>query len=216
MKLVITSHIKGSIALKHILDSLSCLDTFKDIETIVAIGGYYDNKDYEIEKKDNITYIKCNHNSIDYTAMIALAELYSQDENEYYFYVHDTCKAGPDFLNKIRSIDLTNVSSIKLDEVCSKSMGVYSQKIINKFKDFLMTKKNISESRLMEFKVNCHEDYIFQNDPLCFALNNRKSMDFTGPVNYYGTGIPRYIVHFENVDLYKIQANYGVFWTLDN
>ena len=73
---------------------------FNDFEIIIAIGGYYELLDYEIEKKENITYIKCNHNSIDFTVLIALLELYHNDTDEHYFYLHDTCKIGEKFYDK--------------------------------------------------------------------------------------------------------------------
>ena len=51
---------------------------------IVAIDGYYNNTTYEIQKNDNITTIYYNHNSIDYTALITVLELYYDYIDEYY------------------------------------------------------------------------------------------------------------------------------------
>ena len=69
-----------------------------------------------------------------------MLELYN-NTNEYYVYLHDTCKIGKNFYNKIKSIDLSNVSSIKINKSFSMNIGIYSQRIINEFKDFLLSKK---------------------------------------------------------------------------
>ena len=134
MKIVINSH-KNSIASAHLLESLKN----SIYEIIVVIGGYYNLNDYEVTTTGNITYIRCNHNSIDFTGLIALVELY--DKDDYYFYLHDTCKVGKNFIDKLKSIDLTNVSSIRIKKSFSMNIGIYSQKLINEFKDFLLTKK---------------------------------------------------------------------------
>jgi hypothetical protein len=156
---------------------------FSCYDVIVMIGGYYNNKCYEtyhsIEQIDNITYIRCNHNSIDFTGLITLLELYNKNENDHYFYLHDTCKIGNNFYKKLASIDLTNVSSIKLNKWFSMNMGIYSQKIINKFKDFLLSKKNTDEHRSMEFKcINFQKSYQQKNNPFYFDLSKKKGLNF--------------------------------------
>ena len=75
MKIVINSHINGTIALDHLLESMKLYKEFNEYEIIIIIGGYYKNNNYEIKKVDNLTYIYCNHNSIDFTGLIALLEL---------------------------------------------------------------------------------------------------------------------------------------------
>jgi hypothetical protein len=227
MKIVINSYIKNTIALNHLLDSMKQQSEFTRYDVFVMIGGYYNNKCYEIyrsvEKVDNITYIRCNHNSIDFTGLITLLELYSKNEDEYYFYLHDTCKIGDNFFKKLESIDLTNVSSIKLNKWFSMNMGIYSQKIINQSKEFLLSKKNTDESRSMEFKcVNFQEDFIFNNDPNNILLDNYDGPECNGEqVDYYNTGTMRIVEYYPNIDLYKIKANWrekslinGI-WTLN-
>ena len=95
MKIVINSHIKSRVPLEHLLES------FKEVqciyEIIVVIGGYYDVPGYKVFKQNDITYIHCNHNSIDFTGLIALLELYNDNVDEYYTYLHDTCKIGKNF-----------------------------------------------------------------------------------------------------------------------
>lgn len=218
MKIVINSHNKSNIALQHLLESMRKEKEFNDFELIIIIGGYYNNINYEINKIDNITYIKCNHNSIDFTGLITLSELYYDNISEYYLYLHDTCKIGVNFYKKIKSIDLTNISSIKINKFFSMNIGIYSQEIINNFKNFLSQKKNTHENKCMEFKsVNCNEDYIFNNDKNNILLDNYDGWDYTGPTDYYNTGTMRIVEYYPNLDLYKIKANWGKGrWTLNN
>lgn len=215
MKIVINSHAKSNIALQHLLESLKENDIVIDI--IVVIGGHYNLNNYEITKDENITYIRVNHNSIDFTGLITLLELYN-NTNDYYVYLHDTCKIGKNFYNKIKSIDLTNVSSIKINKRFSMNIGIYSQKIINQFNDFLLSKKNTNENECMKYKsINFNEDYIFNNDPNNKLLDNYDAWNYTGPSDYYNTGTMRIVEYYPNLDLYKIKANWGQgTWTLNN
>ena len=219
MKIVINSHIKSDIALQHLLESFREND-INVFPLIIVIGGYYNLKNYEIiEDKDNknITYIHANHNSIDFTGLITLMELYSDDVNEHYMYLHDTCKIGKNFYNKIKSIDLTNVSSIKINLFFSMNIGIYSQNIINNFKDFLLSKKNTDENRCMDFKAWNTEDHIFNNDTNNKLLDNYAGHNYTGPSDYYNTGTMRIVEYYPNLDLYKIKANWGQgSWILNN
>jgi hypothetical protein len=210
MRIVINSHIHSNIALTHLLESLKLCNEYIYYDIIVAIGGYYNIKDYEINKIDNITYIKCNHNSIDYTGLIMLYEVYKDIfQNEHYVYLHDTCKVGKNFLAILNRMDITNVTSIKINKMFSMNIGIYSQKIINEFSDFLLIKKNIDNNKLMEYKLLSHEDYIFNNDKNNILLDNYNGYNATGPTDYYGTGTMRIVEYYPNLDLYKIKANWG-------
>ena len=208
MKIVINSHTKSNIALLHLLDSMKQYKEHLEFEMIVVIGGYYDHTDYQIETQGNITYIKSMYNSIDYTGLIALLELYKNDE--YYFYMHDTCKVGPDFFNKLRSIDLTNVSSIRIHAKYSMNIGIYSSKIINIYKEFLLDFKNTSEKHVMDFKYKAFrsEDHIFRQDTKNSVLDKYAGWSYTGPTDYYNTGTMRIVEHYPSLDLYKIKANF--------
>ena len=216
MKIVINSHAKSNIALQHLLESLKEND-INYCDVIVVIGGYYNLNNYEISKDENITYIHANHNSIDFTGLITLLELYN-NTNEYYVYLHDTCKIGKNFYNKIKLIDLTNVSSIKINKSFPMNIGIYSQRIINEFSDFLLSKKNTNESECMKYKsINYNEDYIFNNDQNNKLLDNYDGWNYTGPSDYYNTGTMRIVEYYPNLDLYKIKANWGQgTWTLNN
>jgi hypothetical protein len=216
MKIVINSHSKSNIALQHLLDSLKEND-INYCPIIIVIGGYYNLINYDITVDENITYIRANHNSIDFTGLITLLELY-YNSNDYYLYLHDTCKIGKNFYNKLKLIDLTNVSSIKINKAFSMNIGIYSQAIINHFKDFLLTKKNTDENKCMLFKsINYNEDFIFNNDSNNIILDNYDGWNYTGPTDYYNNGTLRIVEYYPNLDLFKIKANWGQgTWTLNN
>ena len=110
MKIVINSHDKSDVALNHLLESMKSCEEYNEYEIIIVIGGYYSNTNcYEMSRNENITYIKCNFNNLDLTGLTTLMELYGGDVDEYYVYLHDTCKVGNNFYKKIKSIDLSNV-----------------------------------------------------------------------------------------------------------
>jgi hypothetical protein len=211
-KIVINSHINGNVALNHLLESMKIHKEYYDYEIIVIIGGHYNNPDYEILQNENIRYIKCNHNSIDFTGLITLNELYRDNINDYYLYLHDTCKVGEKFFKIIQSIDLTNVSSIKIIQMYSMNIGIYSQKLINTFTDFLSHQKNINENELHIFKTMgiYNEDYIFKSDNNNIVLNNYNGGDCIGPLDYYNTGTMRIVEYYPNLDIYKMKANWHI------
>ena len=217
MKIVINSHIRSDIARVHFLESIQKYTEYKNYEYIIVIGGYYNLSDYEIYKEDNITYIKANHNSIDFTGLIALLQLYSQ-ENEYYLYLHDTCKVGPEFFKKLQNINLENISSLSLTKFPSMSMGIYSQIIINQNKDFLLSRINKNENDLYQFKKWAieEEDRIFKHDPNTKIIDNHHNRTVTGPTDYYGTGTMRIVEYYSNLDLYKIKSCWGQGISLGN
>lgn len=78
MKIIINSHIESDIPRNHLLESFKENDV--DLScVIVVLGGYYDLADYEIITEKDITYIRANHNSIDFTGLIMLLELFHDD-----------------------------------------------------------------------------------------------------------------------------------------
>lgn len=213
LKIVINSNNNGNIALNLLLESMKLCEEYNDYEIIIIVGGYYNNKDYEIVQKGNITYIHCNHSSFDFTGLITLIELFENSINNYYLYLHDTCRVGKDFYKKLQSVNLTNISSIKINKGASMNIGFYSQKILNKFKIYLLNKKNTDVNKLMEFKrISIQdEDYIFKNDKYNITLYNfYLNCSTLKPIDYYKTGTMRIVEYYNNLDLYKIKANWYI------
>lgn len=206
MKIVINSHKNSSLALEVLLKSF--LDLKSKPEIIICIGGFYDSIPYDISKDDNITTIKCNHNSIDWTSFITLLETNIVPDG-HIFYMHDTCKVGPNFLQNLNKINLVNVSTMSIsDNSKNMNMGFYSIAYLKKHESFIIQQKNTSEIQVQEFKKKGFqtEDYLFNKNP-----NHKKFSGFakiSEPADFYGTGVLRIIRYFETIDLYKIQANW--------
>jgi len=216
-RIIINSHSESSIALNHLLDSLKLDIRNKNYNIMVFIGGNYHLTDYEITTIDNITYIKCNYNSIDYTSFIALSELYADQIDNIYLYLHDTCKVGTSFFDKLEKINFNNVTSIKLNKPFSNNIGFYTQKLINQYKLFLQEIK-ITKPISIDFKkyIVSLEDKIFNEDCNNIILDNYNGWKYTGPTDYYNTGTMRIVEHYPNLDLYKIKANWGQgVWTIN-
>ncbi len=90
------------------------------------------------------------------------------------------------------------------------NIGIYSQRIINTFNQFLLENKNIKESELMNVKTlgAKYEDYLFKNDKDNIVLDNYDGWNYTGPIDYYGSGVMRIVEYYPSLDLYKIKANW--------
>lgn len=213
--IVINSNATSEHALTHLIDSLKMDMRYKNYKIIVFIGGFYDLSDYEFETNDNITYIKCNYNSLDMTSFIALSELHSNDVENKYLCLHDTCKVGNKFFDMIEKINFENMTSIRINKKFSNNIGFYSQKIINQNKSFLKSIKT-NKTIDVEFKkmIVGYEDVIFKNDKNNVLLDNYDNWQYTGPTDYYNTGTMRIVEHYPNLDLYKIKANWGSGWTV--
>ena len=210
IRIVINSHKSSTVALDHLLESIKNADQHNTFEFIVVLGGFHDLKDYKLSKENQFTFIQCSFNSIDYNGLIALSDLYKDDVDNYYFYLHDTTKVGPRFFEILSNINLQGVSTMKMMTWYSMNMGIYSQKIINQFQNYLHGFKNYDTPNI-HFKVNLvhNEDYIFRHDPNCIVFQGYTGHQFTGPTDYYGTGTPRIVEYYPNFDVYKIKGNWG-------
>ena len=55
-------------------ESLRILPEFKEYEIIIIVGGNYNHAAYEIDKVANVTYIRAQQNSMNFTGLIALLQ----------------------------------------------------------------------------------------------------------------------------------------------
>jgi len=211
LNIVINSYKDNSISLDYLISSLKKCDNFKSCNVYVFIGGYYEDDNYNKSIEDNITYIKCNHNSIDFTGLIGILEFLPKTD-EHYVYLHDTCVVGQNFINNINNIELDGVSSLRLKEFPSMNIGIYSNQLIHENKDILISLKNTEHDKTHHFKnigVNM-EDILFHNDVNNKLIQDRDHYIKTeGPYDFYGTGVKRIIEHYD-LDLYKLKANWNI------
>lgn len=206
--IVINSYVKNTeVALKKLLNSFP----HKEINLIIFIGGNT-AADYVIEQSESATTVYCPHNSIDFTGLISLIELEKKLKSfNHFFYLHDTCVAGKDFISKLKSINKEPSKSYSL-KFPSMNMGIYEYEFLIQNKEKILEFKNLShkEKDAQIFKQKCvkSEDFIFKlNEKNHIFLNSKRIVE--EPCDYYKTGVLRRVEHYLGLDLYKIKANWS-------
>ncbi len=190
-------------------------ETVSNEDILVVIGN-----------SDKVAFTKCErfcklevqHNSVDYTAFIALIEEDSLIKSnfvipEFWFYLHDTCELGKDFISKLSSFlpALTKNKSVTLFP--SMNLGVYKHDFFFKDTQILLSKRSSNNPLYDEvYKLKCDcvttEDFLFKIENDTPFTGNVKGMKGTGPRNIY-YGVPRITEYYEVLDLYKYKANWN-------
>lgn len=196
------------VLLKSLVDSGVSLN-----DVLVVEGGYTTNERSNYLYSNNILCDRfcVNHNSFDYTALIAICEY--NIESDYWLLLHDTCRVGLNFKHKLESIDL-NYSKIALLDHPSMSIGLYKYDYLLKHKDIILDKKNsnLTESGVREGKYKA----LYGEDALLWKLHDEPCGKFgserhSQPVDdfWYPTATNRIQEYFPQLDLYKLKANWG-------
>lgn len=208
--ILINSHRNSKIALNFLLDSMKKYSEFKTYNIIICIGGFYENSNYIINKEDNITYILCNHNSIDFTGLITVLDLFPNEENTY-LYLHDTSSIGPNFFNIISNIKI-NGDTASLVPQTSMNMGIYTSYIIKQYSLFLDSCRNTDETKVQYFKTQAvyNEDKIFKSNKNHTLLENYGRYTDNILTDVYNTGTMRITEYYKCLDLFKYKANWGL------
>ena len=206
--LLINSHINNSNALQLLLDSINLLEGVFNI--YIVIGGCYDLPSYDIAQRENQTLIKANHNSIDFTAFISILEcsdILHIKENESFLYLHDTCKVGLEFINKLKKYTPFNTIGIGHP---SMNIGIYEMKTLKQFERNIMELKNNDPLKELFFKNQGFnvEGLILHLSRCPLIINNKAPYEVKGYEDVYNTGFKRRIDYIECLDLYKFKANY--------
>ena len=206
--IVVNSHANNTVALRRLLDSLAMCEGYEAADIIVVIGGCQQTS---VMTHGNVTTARVDHNSIDFTGLIALLEV-PDLRRPSYFYVHDTCEAGPHFIENVTrgTIDYDTASFV----FHSMNMGVYSWRALDRHRDLVLSFKNpdLGPKAAARFKRLCvdHEDAVFRANK---ALGLHEFIDREDPMmdsvrDVYGTGVPRRLKYFPIVDLTKFAANW--------
>lgn len=234
IKFLINSHIKNKdIVLNKLINSFTLNNIHK--EDILVVFGNSDRIFFEKNNFYNILGVP--HNSIDFTALIAVIEhVYSLIDNnfsipDYWFYLHDTCELGKDFItlfNKyLENINLNNINTLPLTYYKSMNMGLYKYTFLlnNKNTIFQLRSHNHPFNEEIQHlkkigvfkedfifylnKENIKNNKIFQNS---FSNNNDKDRIIFNnqlpQIIYENSNILRIIEYFPNIDFYKYKANW--------
>lgn len=206
-RIVVNSHVRNAAALSELLASLRAAAGFDDAEIVVVVGGHAADA---VEVRGNVTRVAAAHNSIDMTALIALLEVFpDHDEDDSYFYIHDTCHAGPRFLELVAALDAPSTASFAFP---SMNIGLYPRAALQRHRDLVLSFRNadLSTAAAMRAKADAvaREDAVFRAEGARHTVlpAGGDARERVGVV--YAGGLPRRTRHFPRVDLYKHQANW--------
>jgi hypothetical protein len=194
-KIVISSHIKSyQKTVPLLINSLTRnnLDTNK---ILIVIGGN--------ESRSESVYLDCqtvfvNHNSFDHTGLIEIIE--GNHKSDYWFSSHDTCIAGPKFVDFLSSYK-PKKDYISMTDMGWLNMGLFKNSFLERNKEYIFSLKNCSKIRaiLSERVFTRLEDYdFFIRDCNCIrTLENE---------NIYNDDKKRNVLYFKDLDFYKYQS----------
>lgn len=194
-KIVISSHIKSyTKSATKLIDSLvrNSLDPTK---ILLVVGGNQER--YESTFLDCQT-IFVNHNSFDHTALIEILE--GNHASDYWFSSHDTCIAGPKFVDFLMNYN-PRKDYVSMTDMGWLNMGLFKNSYLERNKDYIYSLKNCSKIRaiLSERVFTRLEDYdYFIKDHDCLrSLENE---------NIYNDDKKRNVLYFKGLDFYKYQS----------
>jgi hypothetical protein len=204
--ILVNSYIKNGKAVESLVESMRSAPMFDAFEIVVVVGGY---DAYSHEVLDGIVYVKANHNSIDNTALLAVLEYPFFNKYSSYFYLHDTCKVGPLFFEAVAALPPASSIKMKTPYGTSMNIGYYTSAVIRSGHAFLTSMRGDNPDQIAELKLRCvlTEDWLFKQDPTCTHLD--VAMTVYPPIDPYGTGVPRRVEYFPEIDLFKFKANWG-------
>lgn len=177
-------------------------------EDIYFIVGGYDKVE-EFTTEEGVNFIRVNQNSIDYTGLIAVVE--QNIEADYWVLLHDTCYIGPNFYPTVLNYNYGDAKAVSLISDLSMNIGAYSWGYLQEIKEALLqySNKDFSEEAIQFWK----QKGILDEDRFLSEYRNKHYFTaipriWSGPVDIYGTGVPRMIEHYPEIDFYKVKANW--------
>jgi hypothetical protein len=213
MKILINSHRDSTVARDRLLTDLAaCLPPSEPCPIIVVVGGYTEQPEpYEVDMTldKHITWIRARENAIDFTALLAVIDLYAHDTDAIYMYLHDTTSVTPTFLRTVATIEMVGCHTMRLNPVTSMNMGLYRQSYLNTFVAQCETCRSTGD--VLRDKARCieMEDWFFKQDPTC-RLIGRGLTAVLPKADVYGTGVERISEVYGDVGVTKYKANWHV------
>ncbi len=239
---LINSNIKNKkIVLPKLINSF-ILNKIPPEKILIVFGGC----DHIFFKKEtHYSILGVTHNSIDFTALIAVIEhVYSLIDNDfllpdYWFYLHDTCMLGTNFFaylnNFLETMDYNfQYNTLPLTYYKSMNIGLYKYTFLLNHKNRILKLRSSNYPPLDQIqhlkKIGVYyEDFIFylDNNKCDFNEKNFK-LSFTNTSNedrvvlrpqiiYENSNILRITEYFKSLDFYKYKANWELkeHYTLD-
>ena len=189
----------------------SLLQSLNKDEIVIFEGGH---EERSVEDYNGILYIKVAHNSFDYTALIDIIE--NELESDYWFLVHDTCVAGPNFGPLVKNIpeDLPDVICMLGSNPGTMNICSYKYSYLLEMKTLILNLKNtnndlnglhVAKTRAVEAENSLQRDCAMYH-PEKYQVTHKDRV----PSIYHEHGVSRNERYFHNLDLTKYQANYGL------
>jgi len=175
-------------------------------ENIIICSSGWDIK--SIETYNGVTMYKQDFNAYEHTALITITEY--NIEGEYWFNLHDTTKCGPNFYNIIKNIKdiYTKYDYCAINVKNILNMGIFSKTFLIKIKNYLQSLKNCSKQQAIM------SEHLYPQLGKCYRICKNYELSL-GYEQIYNDGVEREIRYFEELDLYKYQANHNLLSTIN-
>lgn len=182
---------------------------FSSNDINIFIGGYHENG------KKRMYDIDCyllDNNTFEITALIGIIEnnLYSP----YWFLLHDTCKVGKQFKEKINNIPENQPEKIAIRTCPSMSIGAYKGEYLTNNKQLILSTKNTDYSQEGIYKCKKwhveNEDFLlWKVEPQPHIYPNHGEPQIIENDDWYNSGTNRRTEYYPHVDMYKNKSNWG-------
>lgn len=152
---------------------------------------------------------KVDHNSIDFTGLIAVLDLGLKADR--WFLLHDTLYVGPNFYSCVNEYP-GNPVAVAMSKLWSKNMGSFSQEYLESIAPTLLGEyknKDLGREVAHRFKtMNIETENRFLVGDGCYT-SKTPEIKHTA-VDFYRTGTPRDIQYYFDIDIYKVQSHTGI------
>lgn len=230
IKFLINSHINY---IEKTIDKIipSLLESGIDPNLIYVIVTQC-NENKKINNKYGVNLYEVDHNSYDIHATF-LSVLELGLVSDYWFFLHDTCVVEKKFYQKIKEFDYS--PDYDIITACggntTMNLANYKHSFIKKFEPTLRKEKNtdfsLEKIKILKRDFSIHRENMFvlkykiqhYKGDVDIDVDSLKIGSYSNPIDknliqlgmfdYYGTGVLRLKLYFEDLGIYKYSANYG-------
>lgn len=159
----------------------------------------------QMKVPEQIHYYLIKEDAMDYNAFLGVLNL--NLKADYWFMLHDTCWVGEGFYEAVKGLKIDSPVVALCKEGFSMNIGLYSQGYLKAHKWFIEQFTTFPDKATLKKYMVATEDALLasykKSSYLCKDLP-----EVTGPTDLYGNGVPRIVVHYKEIDLYKSKANW--------
>lgn len=196
-RLVVSSHKQYGKTLQILIDSLK-KQNFDTTKIVVVVAAAENDELFQTKDWIQINYSK---NNFEYSSYEGIAHHFENPliAADQYIFLHDTCWIGPDFISKIA--DLPRFTKIhKFGGEINSNINAVPAKYIPLLKNrfsHIISKTHAVAIECGSFPPSFKGSFFYTEGP---------ARTFVREEDVYGTGHPRRVFHYEDLDLYKAIA----------